>query len=322
MGTTPQNSAETLRKKAKKIKVLTIGHSLAVNATQMLARIAALEGYPEMEVGTLYYSGCPLARHVKYLQEDANEYWLFTSNTEDVSNPPQKIKNVTMKYGIQYTDWDIIILQGGVFEIGKDETYTDGNIQTIQNYVNENKLNPNAVFGWHMPWPGATDINLVSTYSKADSWTSKYAPYDNDRTKLYNAITKCVSKHILPDDSFQYFIPSGTAFENAMSSYLEEKDLHRDYAHATDYARLLTAYLWYCVLAGVEQLEDIKMTAIPKEYFAVKTVPEELLAIKTDIEDYVVLTETEKAIIIEAVNNALKNPLQVTQSQYTQAPVK
>jgi hypothetical protein len=33
-----------------------------------------------------------------------------------------------------------------------------------------------------------------------------------------------------------------------------------------------------------------------------------------------VLTDSEKAIIIESVNNALANPLEMTQSQYTTAP--
>lgn len=307
--------------KVNAIKVLTIGHSLAVNSCHMLARIAVAEGFPKMEIGTLYYQGCPLFRHVEFLENDAKKYCLYSSSTEDVTNPPVVIKDMSMKDGIRFKDWDIIILQGGLFEIGKEETFTDGNIQVIQNYVNENKLNPHAVFGWHMPWPGATDPQLVSTYSNVERWLGRYAPYDNDRKKLYKAYTKCVAKYILTDDSFRYFIPSGTAFENAMSSYLEEKDLHRDYVHATDYARLIAAYTWFCVLAGVEQLEDIKMTTIPKEFLAAKTVPEELLATQIAPEDYV-LTETEKAILIEAVNNALKNPLGQTQSRYTQAPAK
>ena len=32
------------------------------------------------------------------------------------------------------------------------------------------------------------------------------------------------------------------------------------------------------------------------------------------------ITEAEKAVILEAVNNALANPLEMTQSQYTTAP--
>ncbi len=307
--------------KKNAIKVLTIGHSLAVNSNHMLARIAVAEGFPKMEIGTLYYQGCPLFRHVEFLKNDAKEYCLYSSSTEDVTKPPVVMKGVSMKEAIRCKDWDIIILQGGLFEIGKDETFTDGNIQVIQNYVNENKLNPNAVFGWHMPWPGATDPKLVSTYSNVERWLGRYAPYDNDRAKLYKAYTKCVSKYILTDDSFQYFIPSGTAFENAMSSYLDQKDLHCDYVHATDYARVIAAYTWFCVLTGVEQLDDIKMTTIPKAFFAAKTVPEELVAAKTEPGDYV-LTEMEKAIVIEAVNNALKSPLAMTQSRYTQAPTK
>ena len=43
-------------------------------------------------------------------------------------------------------------------------------------------------------------------------------------------------------------------------------------------------------------------------------------SIKSD-EDWV-LTDAEKALILESVNNALKNPLQVTQSQYTQRPAQ
>ena len=34
------------------------------------------------------------------------------------------------------------------------------------------------------------------------------------------------------------------------------------------------------------------------------------------------MTDAEKAIILESVNNALANPLQMTQSQYTTAPTE
>lgn len=310
---TPENTAEptpsTEVQKRDSIKVLTLGHSLAVDSNHMLALIAEAEGFPKMEVGTLYYSGCPLYRHVEFLKSDVKEYDLYISSTEDVSAPPQKMEGVSMKDALRFKDWDIIILQGGTFEIGRSETFTSSNIQTIQNYVNENKLNPNAVFGWHMPWAFPTETQLIMTYSKSDEWMSKYAEFNNDRTTMYNAFAKNVSDYILTDDSFQYFIPSGTAFENALSSYLTEFDMHRDYVHASDYARLIAAYTWFCVLTGVEQLEDIQLTTIPKNFFKSKT----------DLEDYT-LTETEKAIVIESVNNALKNPLQITQSQYTQAP--
>ena len=67
----------------------------------------------------------------------------------------------------------------------------------------------------------------------------------------------------------------------------------------------------YCKLADVEQLEDIKLTTIPKNFLKTYTGAGDMT-----------LTETEKAILIESVNNALKQPLQLTQSQYTHAPAK
>lgn len=295
---------------AKTLKVLTLGHSLAVDAGHMLALIAAAEGYEDMKVGTLYYSGCPLYRHVEFLTNDSREYNLYVSSTTTANEVPTIMEGVTMKEALRYDYWDIIIMQGGVFEIAESLTYTIGNIQTIQNYVNENKLNPNAVFGWNMAWAPPVDDELRSTFpGETNSYITNYAKYNDDRSKMYNDITKCVSDYIVTDDTFEYLIPSGTVMENALSSYLTEKELHRDYAHATDLARVMVSYTWYCSLVGIDQLDEIKLDAIPKNFFKSTVGTEDR-----------VLTDAEKALIMESVNNALANPLQMTQSQHTEAP--
>jgi len=294
------------------LKVLTLGHSLAVDSGHMLNLVADAEGYDQpMEIATLYYSGCPLYKHVNYIKQNAGVYQLYVSSTTTPDKPPVIIKGVTMEFGIKYADWDVIVMQGGVFEIGHDATYTDGKIQFIQDYVNQHKTNPNAVFAWHMPWACPTDNTLRDQYPYSpNTYYTSYEAFNDDRTTFYNAITGCVNDYIVTDDSFIYLIPSGTAIENALSSYLEEKDLHRDYVHVTDLGRVISSYTWYCNLAGIDALEEVKLDAIPKAFLkstADKTV------------DYV-LTDAEKAIILESVNNALKNPLQMTQSQYTEAP--
>ena len=56
-------------------------------------------------------------------------------------------------------------------------------------------------------------------------------------------------------------------------------------------------------------MEELKVTSVPKQF----------LRTKPTIQDWV-LTDAEKAIILEAVNNALKEPLKLTESQYKQAP--
>ena len=215
-----------------------------------------------------------------------------------------------MEYGVEYDDWDVIIMQGGVFEIAHDEKYTDGNIHIIQDYVNQHKTNPDAVFGWHMAWACPTDNELRDIYTSTKEFYTSYEVFDHDRRKMHAAITDCVGKNIVTDDSFVYLIPAGTAVENAVSSYLTEKDLYRDYVHVSDVGRVISSYTWYCTLAGIDHLDEIKLDAIPKAF----------LKSTADKTQDRVLTEAEKVIILESVNNALANPLQRTQSQYTVAP--
>ena len=293
------------------LKILTLGHSLAVDSGHMLNLIATAEGYDqELVIGTLYYSGCALWRHVSYLTKDTPAYSLYLSSTATPDKPPVILKDYTMKNALLYDDWDIIIMQGGAFEIAEDQTYTNGDIQTIQNYVNQHKTNPDAIFAWHMPWvfPTVDELRNLYPYSP-NSFVTNYQKYNDDRLVFYKAITDCVEKNIVTDNSFVYLIPTGTAVENAMSSYLDEFDIYRDYSHVSDLGRVIASYTWYCTLAGIDQLDEVKLDAIPVAFFKSTKGTEDR-----------VLTDMEKAIILESVNNALANPLQVTQSQYTEAP--
>jgi hypothetical protein len=61
---------------------------------------------------------------------------------------------------------------------------------------------------------------------------------------------------------------------------------------------------------GIEKLDALKVDAIPKAF---------LKSTEDKTQDRV-LTEMEKAIMLESINNALAEPLKMTQSQYTEAP--
>ena len=295
---------------AKVLKVLTLGHSLAQDAGHMLALVASAEGYESLVVGTLYHSGCTLVQHVDYATNDKPEYELYISSTDKPNVPPQKMENMTMRNALIFDYWDIVIMQGGVFESARDKDYKNGNIQIIQKYVNDNKLNPGATFAWHMTWVPPTDNTLRDMYPyENNGYYTSYKEFNDDRTTMYNAVTKCVQDNIVTDDTYQFIIPSATAMENALSSYLEETDIHRDYVHASDFSRIMIAYLWYCKLTGVEHLDELKLDAVPKNFLKAKDATGEK-----------VLTDTEKAIILEAVNNALAKPFEMTPSQYTTAP--
>ena len=195
--------------------------------------------------------------------------------------------------------------------VAGQEATIEGNIQTIQKYVRENCLNPNAKFVWHMGWAAPTNNALRDTYPFPESnvYYTRYVAYGDNRDTLYGAIVKCVQDKIIPSDSFQYIIPTGTAMENALSSYLDENDIHRDYYHVTDLIRVMNSYVWLCRIFGIEQLTEIKVDAIPMTLF--NSI--------NGVQDYV-LTDAEKNVLLESINNALKTPFAMTQSQYTTAP--
>ena len=295
--------------KKDNLKVLTLGHSLAVDANHMLALVAAAEGYAGLTVATLYHSGCSLTQHVDFLTNDKTEYDLYMSDSSNPA-PPTILSDVTMYQALRYDSWDVIVMQAGVFETAYETTYTDGKIQTIQEYVNKHKLNKDAVFAWNIIWGLPTDTRLQDMYPYSPNvYTNGYVYFANSREIFFNSILDCVKKTIVPDETFVEIIPSGTAIENAHSSYMNDWDLNRDYAHANDYGRLIAAYVWYCKLMGIDHLDEMKQTVIPVKWFRSNTGLQDIQ-----------LTEMEINVALEAINNALKNPLEVTQSQYTEAP--
>ena len=298
---------------AKVLKVLTLGHSLAVDSGHMLNLICATQGlgdYEEVVIGTMYYSGCTMSEHVTFMKEESREYDLYLSSSKTPEEPPSIISDIDLTIALSYDYWDIVVMQDGVFDIAYANNYTVGHSQAIQEFVNKNKLNTSVRFAWHMTWVAPIDNTLRDTFPyEPNSYYVNYEKFNNDRTTVYNAVVKCVSDHVVTDESFDFIIPSATAFENALSSYLEETDLHRDYVHATDLGRVITSYTWYCKLAGIDKLDELKLDVVPRQFLVGNAANANWT-----------LTQHEKDLILESVNNALAEPLKMTQSQYTEAP--
>ena len=301
---------------AKVLKVLTLGSSSSVDSNHMINLVAAAEGigdYEEVMIGTLYYSGCKLYEHVQFLTQDSPVYRLYLSSTKTGDRPPETMDNVTMGMALKFNYWDIIVLQPGGQEAMVDETYTNGNIGIIRKYVEENRMNPLAVYGWHTIGVSSTDPELTALYPYSpNAYAESAAKYNYDRERMLNERTERMERFVMSDPSYVYVIPTCTAVENAITSYLGQKGIKRDYTHLTDVGRLIASYVWYCELFGIEELTEIKVDAIPKAF----------LKSTVDKSQDLVLTEGEKAVIMEAVNNTLKNPLKITPSQYTQAPAE
>ena len=91
-------------------------------------------------------------------------------------------------------------------------------------------------------------------------------------------------------------MPCGTAIQNARTSYVGDT-LTRDGYHMSDLGRVITSYTWLATFLN-EPLKEINLTKV---------------------NDTLTLTDQDKAMILEAVNNAIKTPFAVTNSTYTEA---
>lgn len=317
-------------------RILMIGHSLGNDSAFLLPQVAKNEGVDNLVVGILYHSGCRLSQHVSFLNNNAREYaYLQFDNSKDkqwnvadanggfMTYTPGdgldgRIKDgsigQTMQFAIMQQDWDIVMLQAGVFEAtGKpttDSILKTENIKTIMSYVRSNDIATQTmpVFGWNMIWTLPSDPDLVK-----DSYEDRInSDFGEDHFSVYEMGAKTVQDVIEPFHPFAYMMPSGTAMENAKSSYMEQKDIYRDYAHASDFARVMVAYVWLCRLTG-KGMDEMKVEgAIPP-----------VMLTNADMRNSgtkLVLTEAQKQVLVESVANALKNPYEMTPSQYTTAP--
>ena len=292
----------------KVLKILTLGHSLALDAGHMLNLICNAQGmgdYEEVDIATLYYDGCTLIQHVNFLQNASEVYDLYYSSTKDPSAPPVNKGKISIQAALAMDYWDVIVMQDGVFKVSDSASYTDGRRQILQNFINQNKLNANARLMWNMTWVPPTDTTLMDKYPRTPNvYYTNYEAFNNSRTEMYNAVVGNVSTYIAADTAFSAIIPCATAFEDALSGDLEETDIYRDYVHATDFGRVIASYTWYCRLMGIDSLDSIRLSAIPAAFLN-----------STPGTDDVTLTLIQKAVIRESVNNALAHPFEMTQSR-------
>ena len=261
----------------KTLKLLAIGNSFTNNATQYLFDIAVAEGMTDVTVARLYIPSSTLQMHADNAVNDAPNYTYYKTTT----GLWDTTENATLLQGLQDEDWDIIVLQQHSGRSGLPETF-DGHLERLVDYVNQNKTNPDAKLVWHMAWA-----------YQSDSDQSVFAEYGRDQQVMYNAITTVAQQKILPNEAFCALIPAGTAIQNARTSSFGDT-LTADGYHLNKMGKVIAAYTWYAVFAG-KTLDKLALTHASG----------------------LGLSEGDRAIILESVNNALATPFAVTPSVHT-----
>lgn len=118
---------------------------------------------------------------------------------------------------------------------------------------------------------------------------------------MYHAIMDVAQEVIIPSGQFELIIPTGTAVQNARTSYVGDT-LTRDGFHMSyDRGRFLAALAFYKGLTG-DSIEAIAQADI------LSIVGTEAYAKQVNA--------TFVDMAIESVNNAYKTPFEVTKSTY------
>ena len=310
------NSDDPVAPANQSLKVLAITSSFGLNTTQLLYDVAVAEGYaPEnVTVARLYTSGCSLEKHLTYAPDKpVYQYTKVSGDPEIVAEHAaegqvvgkmfevMKEGNATLLDGLLDEKWDIIFMQQGARISAIESSYTDAQgrdyITLLRNvmepYVQQQC--PDARFVWNMLWAfdkGSAEKPLSSTFK-------------GDQNAMYQASIDCTMKFAVPRTDYDRIIPSATAIQNARTSFFGET-LSRDTYHLNNLGAAIAAYDLFAVLTG-QEIKEINLDIVSA---SAKNGIAGAAKIKTPFR------EDEKLVIMESVNNALRNPYAVTPSQY------
>ena len=238
--------------KKDSLKLLTIGNSFSDDSMKYVYDIAVRVGIEKPVLGNLYIPGCSLDRHFKNAEGDLPEYEYRTNtNGEWITTPETKLSTA-----LAAEDWEIISMQQQSGNSGMPDSY--GHLGDLIKYVRS--FCPNATLVWNMTWafPG-------------DSTHRDFVKYDSDQQKMYSAIVNTVKKVIIPSGEFSLVIPTGTAIQNARTSYLGDT-LNRDGLHLSYRTGRFTAGLTFVRALTGRDIEGIDFRPEDVDEKAAQTV--------------------------------------------------
>ena len=218
------------------VKVLAIGNSFSEDAIeQHLSALVRVEGL-NVIICNMYIGGCSIDRHVENLRGNKPEY---RYRKFDVNGKMTEAWGYTLEKVLAEEDWDYVSLQQVSQSSGMPESYAL--LPELVEFVKA-RIPEDAVLMFHQTWAYAPKSNHGG-----------FKNYDNDQTKMYNAIVNTVNQET-PKVGIKLIVPSGTAIQNARTSSLGT-DLTRDGFHLSfAHGRYIASCTWLEAVLGVNPI--------------------------------------------------------------------
>ncbi len=258
----------------KTVRILAIGNSFSQDAVeQYLHELAEAEGISTI-IGNMFIGGCSLERHVKNARDNAPAYAYRKIGTDGKKREKGKMSLETV---LADEDWDYVSLQQASPFSGMYETY-EASLPELIEYVKARL-------------PKKTKLMLHQTWAYAStSRHSGFKNYNCNQLTMYQAIADAVKKAVKAN-KIKIVIPSGTAIQNARTSFIGDH-LNRDGYHLdVKIGRYTAACTWF------ERI--FKHNVVGNPY-----TPEGL-------------DEARKAVAQKAAHAAVKHPYKVTDLSIT-----
>ena len=310
------------------LKVLVVGNSHGLDATNLLYEVFKDQEYSEQKVvlGALYKSGCTMKEHSDFMTNGLPNYDYYENDGSNADGSWTVIEDTVADTALYAHQWDIVIMQQMSNYAATASTFSKTQFKTVINYVKDHQVGTPR-FGWHMVWThpdgneylysNGSNSNLLNP--DPESWLNYHVknfpsatdPTKYDQSVMYDKMVACAQEYIendttfLGSDVYDFVIPSATAVQYAHDVQgMAEAEVYRDYTHLSDYSRLMVAYLWYAKITG-NTVSNVGISAIPSVlHHNNSTYP----VVSTGLK----ITSDMQANILEAVNHALQYPYQLT----------
>ncbi|MCQ3035525.1 MAG: DUF4886 domain-containing protein [Bacilli bacterium] len=259
-------------------KVLFIGNSFSHNLITFMKPIANNLGITS-EIGNLNIGGASIDDHLGFIGSTIKPYiyeYVEDNGTITINSP------VNGTVGLNDKKWDFISFQQNSLFSGMGDSYDDA-FNLIASAFSHIEDNDTARALWHMTWAYQSDYS-----------DSRFESYHYDQMEMYNGIVDAVNTWIVDNPFISGIIPSGTAIQNARTSFVGD--------HLTVDGFHLNEGLG-CYIIGLLGVKSLTNCDLSKLTYRPSSV-----------------SELQMQMAIEAVENAFVNPFEITESTYTDGP--